>query len=157
MPSGKRSTGAGLNVSELRERLRTRQTDLLRALTQGVPAPEGFDAGRLELAAEGLARKRVHEARQFLRRMAGLLPFEELFEQFVARVPRAPTPRLDGYRFCGWLLDQGQAGKAWRAAVAVRLAWREASDDARPRRWPRLFLARRGCALYWPGRGVRWV
>ncbi len=120
----------------MREALRKRQSQLLRALVAEGPVPEGYDPQRMQLAAASLANKRAREVAQSWAAMVAELPdYARLFRTYAALYVRPPggSPVWDGYRFAHWLqrkLKVVPTGVAWALfhwrETPQGLVWRKA-------------------------------
>jgi hypothetical protein len=130
-----------------RTQLGALQAELVRALTgQGGP-PDGFDAARLQAAANALVRKRVGAVARAWPGLARALgeSFGERFTAFaqVSSVPKEGGPLADGRAFARTLQAAGElpdAGRLEAAAVDLRYVTRK--GGLVPRRWPALTITR---------------
>jgi hypothetical protein len=107
---------------EDREELARRQAGLVEALVGGAGAPDGFDAGRVELAGRTLHRKRARTvAKVWPEVTAGLGErFDGLFADYAATNPLPPAGAgADGLRFARWLAGRGMLNDAGRVRAAV--------------------------------------
>lgn len=91
-----------------RAELARRQAELVRALVIGAPTPEGFDAGRLRIAADALLRKRAGEAARHVPGVrADLGPrFVELFLEW-ARGRQRFGSAAEASEFVAFLVEAG--------------------------------------------------
>lgn len=123
-----------------RARLAHRQTDLLSALVAGAPAPDGFDAARLDVQAGALRAKRadvVAKVAPELPEILGTARFRSEFTEYAAGHPMNANYRADALDFAAHLL----AERALEIGVrrALRQWYRERSG---PVPLPRSPLAR---------------
>ncbi len=118
-----------------RERLAARQAELVRALVQGGPVPDGFDAAKVEAAARSLIGKRRREAARAWPALAACLgaEYRPLFDAFAGKTPPPAEggPLADGRAFARSLpwarLDDGSrlevvrfdAAHSWLPFVAT--------------------------------------
>lgn len=128
-------------MSDPRERLASRQADLVRALVAGGEAP-GFDARQVRLTARSLVNKRVRETARAWPALG-----EALLERFRAYAERTPPPGeggplADGRAFLRTLPPGEATDELRRSALAVDLAYRSSPAGLRPRRGICFKLAR---------------
>jgi hypothetical protein len=154
---------------ETRQRLANRQAALVKALTGGLAPPADFDAGRVEVAAQALARKRcrgVVKAWPTLTRALGE-DFEVRFAAFAAanQWPEDGGPLADGRAFARFLASTGRESleEARLEVMAVDLSFRSTLRGLAPRRGfaLRVALLRRAARLVLgirvPWFGMRWL
>jgi hypothetical protein len=130
-------------LTEERARLAEAQAELVRALVAGGPAPAGFDAARLALAARSLANKRRQETAHAWPALARCLgdDFAERFSAFAREpLPARGGPLADGRAFAATLPARLLDDDARLEVLAVDLRQRRARDG---------LVARRGPALRW--------
>ena len=153
---------------EARQRLANLQCALAKALTSGLAPPAGFDAGRVEEAAQALARKRcrsVAKAWPALTRALGE-GFEVRFAAFAAAnsLPEDGGPLADGRAFARFLAMAGGLPEESRLEVmAVDLSYVSTIRGLLPRGGFALRVALLRCAarlvlgIRVPWFGVRWL
>ena len=94
-----------------RERLARAQAELARALGQGAPVPEGFDAERVRAAADALLSKRRRLVQRAWPRLAGALgeDFRARFDAWAREnsLGAEGSPLADGRRFAEALRATG--------------------------------------------------
>lgn len=128
----------------MRDGLQARQTEFLRALLLGAPAPEGMDERRVRIQARCLHYKRMRETGQgwpFLRQELGD-EWEPLFTRYAAGHLRPPggNPVADGYRFAVWLRSERPE---FLKPVQMVMFWHESSPGVvKPRRGVLAWLLR---------------
>ena len=91
---------------DARERLAADQARLVAALSGRAVAPDGFDAGRVDLAARTLVAKRAKSVARAWPALSASLGtrFVAEFETFAAASPTHPDgPAADGFAFARWL------------------------------------------------------
>jgi hypothetical protein len=127
---------------EARASLAEQQAQLVAALVNsGSKVPEGFDPGRVGLAARTLASKRRKSVRRAWPVLADALGerFEAFFDRFAAEHPVDPTgPAADARAFTDWLESRGLlpqtlqrdqfASRLWRNRFPLALAMRRTTD-----------------------------
>lgn len=130
-----------------REQLARAQAQLLRALSEDGPVPEGFDAARVRAAADGLLAKRRGSVRRAWRGLSEALGerFTPEFNAWARAHPLRdvePHAGVDGYHFASALREAGRlperAEEEW---VRFELAWRLTPEGG--------VVARRGVGLRW--------
>lgn len=104
-----------------RERLARAQAELARALALGAPVPEGFNAERVQAAADSLLAKRRRQVQRVWPVLAAALG-EEYAARFNAWARESPLPLeasalVDGRRFAEALRVHGVLPAEARAAV----------------------------------------
>lgn len=147
---------------DARARLAARQAELVAALVDGAPAPEGFDEARLRHVAESLASKRSRSAARAWPRLAEELGerWRELFARHVEPTPACAeyAPLADGLALARALDATGELPRGARLeTMAVELRYRTRTDGrglAR-RRSPSIRAARLPTDA--EGRGTRLV
>lgn len=125
-----------------RAQLAAEQGRLAAALLHGATAPEGFDGGRVSLAAEALARKRARSVAKSWPRTAESLGarYAARFAEYAAERPGpGGGPLADGWLFVRWLggreaLADGAVKE--RVGVAMRFRWCDATESLVARRGP---------------------
>lgn len=127
--------------SEMRAQLGQLETDLLAALVGKAAAPSGFNAQRLEVAADLLTRKRIRAAASAWPTLARALgeQFSERFAAFAAVTPLPVNggPLADGYAFARALAEAGELPEVVRLdLLTVGLRFRANEDGLIPRRGP---------------------
>lgn len=113
----------------------------MRALVEGAPLPDGFDAHRVGTTARALARKRYGDA---ARLWPELLAHRDAYVAWAADHPTRGTWQ-DVWDFARAHRDSLDAPA--RAALAVREALWRYGDAPRPRRLPTLRLYPRGVVV----------
>lgn len=110
-----------------RERLATRQAELLKALLAGGDAPAGFDADRLRIEANVLRNKQSRLVAYLRPDLAEALGdrFAALFREYAANSPKTDAIRARAYAdaFGAWLVARGEIPKPKRR-LAGRLRLR---------------------------------
>ncbi len=152
-------------LTEERARLAAAQAELVRALVADGPAPAGFDAARLALAARSLANKRRQEAAHAWPALARCLgdDFAERFSAFAraTALPARGGPLADGRAFAATLPARLLDDEARLEVLTTDLPHRRARDGLVPRRGPALRWAwlpgarRLVLGVRLPGLGVR--
>ncbi len=110
------------------EGLADRQAELARALVAGGPVPDGFDAGRIAVAADALRHKRAGEVRDRFPALAHALDqgagfdhgpgFETAFVAYARTVPPPGSTVADGLAFAA-TLDRAALTEQARDELAV--------------------------------------
>lgn len=94
-----------------RDRLASRQAELVRALLAGGPVPAGFDEHRVRVEAAALNNKRRRIAEQLRPDLADALGdrFAELFDRWATAHPRRTGVSFHGdlAEFAAWLTANG--------------------------------------------------
>jgi hypothetical protein len=106
---------SGQHAAGERERLATRQAELVRALLADGPVPEGFDPRRVRVEAAALHNKRRRIAEQLRPDLADTFDdrFAELFDRWAAENPRRAGVSFheDLATFANWLTTNGHMGR----------------------------------------------
>ena len=148
--------------------LAIQQAALVSALMRGGVAPTGFEASRLQVAAESLSRKRCRAAARAWPALARALG-EEFRGRFAAYADTTPLPPhggslADGRGFADWLNDRGQLPEdALLQILAVDLRFKRNRTGLFPRKLLTIRAAwltdprRLVVAIRWPCLGERWL
>jgi hypothetical protein len=128
---------------DARERLAADQARLVAALSGQAAAPDGFDAGRVELAARTLVAKRMKSVARACPVLAASLGtrFAEEFSAFAATFPAPATaPADDGLAFASWLDDRNVLPTDAIPELMLARLWRRRLPGLLLRRGPRGLL-----------------
>jgi hypothetical protein len=100
--------------AEARANLGTMQFDLVAALVDEQSPPSGFDAGRVQIAAQSLRNKRERAVARAWPGLRGQI--EEHFAAFASEtpLPREGGPFADGWAFAEWLARRTELPDAAR-------------------------------------------
>jgi hypothetical protein len=152
-----------------RDRLAAEQAALVRALVAGAPAPDGFDAGRVQATAAALRAKRAGEVAKAWPALATSFGPSGWRQAFGAWAEGRPPPGAggalaDGLEFATWLGDR-VTGEARVELLAARARLRRGPGGRGwvPRRGPFAGLAVAGrprrvvAVLRGPGGRERWL
>lgn len=108
----------------------------------GTAPPGGFDAGKVRLAGDALARKRARSAAKAWPRVAKELGdrFAEVFAAYASERPWPPAggPSADGWLLAHWLERQGMLGDEGTielAACRLRARWNRRTQALDVGRW----------------------
>jgi hypothetical protein len=135
------------------------QAGLVRALTGHAAAPPGFNAARVEAAADALLAKRRRAVARAWPALVHSLgeEFRSRFDAFARTTPLPSRggPLADGWAFAAAMARQGPLPEAvLQQALAVRLRYRQRKEGLIPRRG----LSMTGAAIPETGRlllGIR--
>lgn len=155
-------------LAETRSRLATQQAELVSALMANGTIPCGFDAARLQVAAESLRRKRCRAVARAWPAVARSLgeEYRELFAAYADTkpLPQRAGPLADGRGFAHWLSGRGLLPEAARVqALAVDLEFASTEAGLVPRRGVTIKAAwlrqprRLVLAVRLPWLGERWL
>jgi hypothetical protein len=130
-----------------REELARAQAELLRALSEDGPVPEGFDAARVRAAADGLLAKRRRSVRRAWPGLSAALGerFTPEFDVWARAHPVRdvePHAGVEGYHFASALREAGRLPeRAEEELLRFELGWRLTPEGG--------VAARRGLGLRW--------
>lgn len=99
-------------IDDARQKLAEAQGRLVSALTDRTPAPEGFDAARVDLAARTLVNKRIQGIARAWPRLTAAMhgTFKAQLEEYFKSHPSPPPSGAaeDGRGFIGFLRSRGR-------------------------------------------------
>jgi hypothetical protein len=155
-------------LAEIRARHAALQEMLARALTGQGEAPAGFDAARVQVAAQALAAKRARGVERSWTGLASALRdgFASAFAAYAEAtpLPSEGNPYADGLGFARWLARRGPLPDAGRLELlAAELRFRCQGHGLASRTIPSFAAAwlRQSRSLVvaarWPRRGEWWL
>ncbi len=148
-------------VTPPRASLAERQAALVAALTGHGPVPAGFDADRVQAAADALAAKRARGVAQAWPGLHVMLgeAYRTRFDAYALASPLPPWggPIVDGRRFVAALaLERPLHADVALQALAFDQRWKLTEQGAVARRWPRVAVLRVGAMLVVAVGGAEW-